>query len=327
MANLNTTYMGLELKNPLVVSSSGLTNTIQGIERSFHAGAGAVVLKSLFEEQIDYELQDQKESDDLSIHPEAGDYLERMGKELGPSDYLSLIKAAKKQFGEPLIASVNCVSSKWWADWARQIEDAGADALELNIAIMPRGSAQVASEIEDLFLAIVDRVKRGVSIPIAVKLGPYFTALPQLIERLRRSGVKGLVLFNRFYQLDIDVKAMRLVPAYQFSSAGEIYPTIRWTSILSGQCGCDIAASTGVGSGEDVVKLLLAGAQAVQLCSTLYRNGYEHLTTLLSELESWMRGAGFGSVEEFRGKLSQEASSRPEGYERLQYIKALTGIA
>lgn len=319
--------MGLALKNPLVVSSSGLTNTIQGIERSFRAGAGAVVLKSLFEEQIDFELRDQKETDDVSIHPEAGDYLDRMGKELGPSDYLSLIKEAKKQFSDPVIASVNCISSKWWADWARQIEDAGADALELNVAIMPRGTGQVASEIEDRFLAIIEAVKRGVGIPIAVKLGPYFTALPQFISRLHRSGVKGLVLFNRFYQLDIDVTTMKLVPAYQFSSPGEIYPTLRWTSILSGQCGCDIAASTGVSNGEDVVKLLLAGAQTVQVCSTLYRNGYEHMTALLSGLESWMKGAGLESVSDFRGRLSQGASSHPESYERLQYIKALTGIA
>lgn len=319
--------MGLELKNPLVVSSSGLTNTIQGIERSFRAGAAAVVLKSLFEEQIDAELRsDETPPEELTIHPEADDYLERMGKELGPTDYLSLIKEAKRRFDDPIIASVNCVSSKWWADWARQIEDAGADALELNIAIMPRGSDQLSSQIEDRFVSIVDRVKRNVDLPISVKLGPYFTALPQLVGRLQKAGVRGLVLFNRFYQLDIDIKEMKLVPGYQFSSAGEIYPTIRWTSLLSGQCGCDIAASTGVENGGEVVKLLLAGAHAVQICSTLYRNGYEHITDILEELGKWMETSGFASVADFRGRLSQNASDQPANYERLQYIKALTGI-
>lgn len=326
MANLTTSYMGLELKNPLVVSSSGLTNTISGIERSFHAGAGAVVLKSLFEEQIDFELRDQRETDDLSIHPEAGDYLERMGKELGPADYLTLIREGKRKFAEPIIASVNCITSKWWANWARQIEDAGADALELNIAIMPRDSDQLATEIEERFLRIIERVKQAIEIPIAVKLGPYFTALPHFIARLHKAGVHGLVLFNRFYQLDIDIKKMELVPGYQFSSPGEIYPTLRWTSLLSGQCGCDIAASTGVDTGDDVVKLLLAGAHAVQVCSTLYRHGYEHIATLSKEVESWMGGAGFAAIEEFRGKLSQSVSTQPAAYERIQYIRALTGI-
>ena len=319
--------MGLELKNPLVVSSSGLTNTIQGIERSFRAGAGAVVLKSLFEEQIDYELRGQKQSDELSMHPEADEYIDRMGKELGPSDYLGLIREAKKRVEGPVIASVNCVSSKWWGDWARQIEDAGADALELNVAIMPRGREQSAAQIEEHFLHIIERVRRGLGIPIAVKLGPYFTALPHFVARLHAAGVKGLVLFNRFYQLDIDVKTMKLVAGYQFSSPGEIYPTIRWTSLLSGQCECDIAASTGVSGGEDVIKLLLAGAHVVQICSTLYRNGYEHLSAMLKEIEAWMRRAKFGSIDEYRGALSQQTSEEPAAYERLQYIQALTGMS
>ncbi len=319
--------MGLELENPLIVSSSGLTNTVQGIERCFRAGAGAVVLKSLFEEQIDFETRDERETEERSSHPEAGDYLERMSKQLGPSDYLSLIREAKRSFREPVIASVNCVTSKWWADWTRQIEDAGADAIELNVAIMPRGNERGASEIESLFLQIVERVRRQVRIPVSVKLGPYFTSLPHLVARLVMSGVRGLVLFNRFYQIDIDVKSLSLVPGYQFSTPAEIYPTVRWTSILSGNDAYDIAASTGVDSGDDVVKLLLAGAQTVQICSTLYRNGYEHIGKLLADVEAWMKHNKFETIDEFRGMLRQGASEYPASYERLQYIQALTGLS
>lgn len=319
--------MGLELENPLIVSSSGLTNTIQGIERCFRSGAGAVVLKSLFEEQIDFDTRDQRETEERSSHPEAGDYLERMGKQLGPTDYLALIREAKHRFAKPVVASVNCVTAKWWADWTRQIEDAGADAIELNIAIMPRGSEKSAGEIESRFVEIVERVRRHVRLPIAVKLGPYFTALPHLVGRLVGSGVRGLVLFNRFYQIDIDVEKLSLAPGYQFSTQAEIYPTIRWTSILSGDATCDIAASTGVEASEDAVKLLLAGARAVQICSTLYRNGYEHITKLLEGIEAWMGRRKFETIDEFRGMLRQSASEFPASYERLQYIQALTGLS
>lgn len=326
LANLTTSYMGLELGNPLIVSSSGLTNTIKGIERCFRSGAGAVVLKSLFEEQIDYDIRDQKETGELSSHPEADDYVGRMGKQLGPSDYLDLIREAKRQFSEPIIASVNCVTSKWWTDWTRQIEDAGADAIELNVAIMPRGSAYSAADVEIRFLQIVERVIDLVRVPVAVKIGPYFTALPHFVARLAKSGVKGLVLFNRFYQVDIDVTELKLVAGYQFSTSAEIYPTIRWTSILSGT-GCDIAASTGVETGTDAVKLILAGAQAVQVCSTLYRNGYEHLGKLLADIQGWMEHHHFETLEQFRGRLSQGSSEYPASYERLQYIQALTGLS
>lgn len=324
MANLSTRYMGLTLSNPLIVSSSGLTNTIKGVERCFRSGAGAVVLKSLVEEQIDYDIRDQQETGELSAHPEACDYIDRMAKQLGPTDYLRLIKDSKRRFAEPIIASVNCVSAKWWTDWARQIEDAGADAIELNIAIMPRGITHVASDVEERVVQIVDRVRHLVKVPIAVKIGPYFTALPNMADRLRRRGINSLVLFNRFYQIDIDIATMKLVRGNQFSTGAEIYTTIRWTSILSG-CGCDIAAATGVETGDDVVKLLLAGAQAVQVCSTLYRNGYEHLSKLLDDLQAWMNRSRFDDVAQFRGLLCQNASTYPASYERLQYIQALGG--
>lgn len=327
MADLTTQYLGLELATPLIVSSSGLTSSVRGVERAFRAGAGAVVLKSLFEEQIDVEIRGERETDELSVHPEAGDYLQRMGKQLGPSAYLGLVRDAKRSATGPLIASVNCISSRWWSEWTRQIEDAGADAIELNIAIMPRGIEQTSEEIEGAFLRIIDRVRQAVRLPLSVKLGPYFTALPRFAARLERSGVSGLVLFNRFYQPDIDVESLELVPAYQFSAHEELYPTLRWTSILSGQIACDIAASTGVESGTDVVKLLLAGANAVQVCSVLYRKGYEHLGELAGELAGWMDRKGYASVEDFRGKLVQSASAEPEAYERLQYIQALTGLS
>lgn len=319
--------MGLELQNPFIVSSSGLTQSLAGIERAAKAGAGAVVLKSLFEEQIDGELAEEMELGDVAAHPEAEQYLAQMGKHIGPRDYLDLIHSAKKEVALPIIASVNCVSAKWWTNWTRQIEDQGADALELNIAIMPRGIGERADAVEARFGKIVSAVTAAVRIPVAVKLGPYFSALPGLAQSLVRAGARALVLFNRFYQLDIDVDAMELAPGNRLSTSNEIYQPLRWTSILAGQIGCEICTSTGLHEAADAVKLLLAGANALQVCSVLYERGYEHLASLSLGLSDWMKEKGFDTIAEFRGRLAQAASPEPERYERLQYIKALTGIS
>jgi len=327
MPSLSTTYLGLSLNNPVIASSSGFTGTIKGIKSCAQAGAGAVVLKSLFEEQIDYDLRGEKDEDELSMHPEAPEYVDRMGKQLGPSSYIKLVRQAKEETDVPIIASVNCVSSQWWTDYARQIEHAGADAIELNISIMPRSFAETAGEVEDRFVSIVQDVARSVRVPIAVKIGPYFSALPALAARLQGAGARGLVLFNRFYQLDIDIESMRLTPGYQFSSDQEIYTGLRWISILSGQLECELSASTGVHSATEAVKFLLAGAQTVQLASTIYRNGVEEITRILDGVQKWMQGKGYEEISQFRGILSQSESTQPEAYERLQYIKALTGIS
>ena len=326
MADLCTTYIGLTLRNPIIVSSCGLTGTAKGIRQCVEAGAGAVVVKSLFEEQIDLEVSSQQEHSDLSAHPEASEYIQQMGKHLGPSEYLKLIETAKRENQVPIIASVNCVSSEWWVDWARQLEKAGADALELNIAIMPRNPGQSCDEIEKRYVRIVEGVSKRIQIPIAVKIGPYATSLPALAHALTRAGAAALVLFNRFYQLDVDIDRLTPTAGYQFSTPNEIYQPLRWISVLSTTLDCQLSGSTGVHSGKEAVKLLLAGAHTVQLCSTLYCNGLERLAEVRDELNSWMETHGFVSLADFRGHLAQLARKDPETFERLQYIKALTGV-
>ncbi len=327
MADLSTTYMGLELRNPIIASSSGLTGTVKGVKAVASAGAGAVVLKSLFEEQIEADVDGAHTEDDMSVHPEAYEYVQQMGKHLGPDAYLELIGEAKKQTDVPIIASLNCVTTKWWGNYARQIEQSGADAIELNISVMPRSADEAARSIEERFVRIVDKVRQNVSLPISAKIGPYFTALPAFATNLRKAGVRALTLFNRFYQLDIDIDALRLAPGYQFSDTHEIYPTLRWISILHKNVGCELSASTGVYRGPDAAKLLLAGAQSVQVCSTLYRNGVQQIGVIQDFLQRWMDEKGFKKVDDIRGRLSQSASDQPEAYERLQYIKALTGLS
>lgn len=326
MATLQTSYLGLSLANPIIASSSGLTGTVKGVKRCEEAGAGAVVLKSLFEEQIEAEVDDHEQNVDVSVHPEAEEYLQQMGRHLGPQAYLDLIGESKQQTNIPIIASVNCVSNKWWCNYAKQIEEAGADAIELNISLMPREAGDDATQIEKRVVRLVDKVRQCVSIPIAAKIGPYFTALPALATNLRKAGAGALVLFNRFYQLDIDVSAMELRPGYQFSHPTEIYQTIRWISVLRDRVGCQLSASTGVHSATDALKLILAGADSVQMCSALYKHGVDIMGKVNRDIETWMGDHGFETIDSFRGKLAQSESKNPEAYERLQYIKALTGL-
>ncbi len=326
MPSISVSYLGLDLKSPIILSSSSLTNSTNGIRRAAEAGAGAVVLKSLFEEQIEAESAGSSEEVDYASHPEAQEYIEQMGKHLGPDSYLKLIADAKSSVDVPIIASVNCVSPRWWSDYARQIEIAGADALELNIAIMPRRSDD-PSDVESRYLRIVEGVRSRVDLPIAVKTGPYFTSLAAFTESLHRAGAAALVLFNRFYQLDIDVDSLELSPGYQFSTPQEIHTALRWISILAGESASELVASTGIHEGTDAVKMLLAGATAVQVCSTVYKNGYERIGEMNASIESWMEANGYAAVDEFRGRLAQAGSASPEAYERMQYIKALTGLS
>jgi len=326
MVDLSTRYMGLPLRNPLIVASCSLGKTAEGVRRCADAGAGAVVLKSLFEEQIYAETKDLEEYLWLSGHPEAFEYVRGFRMELGPEQYVEFIEDAKKAVSIPIIASLNCISPKWWATYAKRIERAGADALELNISVMPSDPKRSSKEIETLYLDIFDGVKNQVDIPIAVKIGPYFTSLARMAWELGRRGASALVLFNRFYRLDIDIDKLELATGYQFSSPHEMNLSLRWIALLAGRVNSDLAASTGVHDGAGVVKQLLAGASAVQLCSTLYLNGLEQIRRILQEVETWMRKHNFESVEQMRGKLSQMSSDKPELYERLQYVKALVGI-
>jgi dihydroorotate dehydrogenase (fumarate) len=308
------------------VSSSSLTNTVVKVKRCEDSGAGAVVLKSLFEEQIEAQTEEIEEESWPYPHPEAFDYVRQMGMRLGQDDYLKLISEAKKSVSIPVIASLNCISPKWWGNYAREIARAGADAIELNIAILPVDPQRSAEDVERTYVRIIEGIRRRVEIPVAAKIGPYFTALPQLARRLSDAGVAALVLFNRFYQMDIDIEKLSLVPGYHLSSPDEIHLPLRWVAVLSGQVGCDIAASTGIHDGTGIIKQLLAGARAVQVCSHLYQKGMDSIGVMLDQLREWMERHHHDKIADFNGKMCMEASEKPEYYERLQYIKVLVGL-
>ncbi len=326
MAELTTQYMGLTLSNPIIVASCSLTKSVDGVRACADAGAGAVVLKSLFEEQIKADVKELERNIWIAGHPEAVDYVRNIGLTLGPRQYLNLIEQAKQKVSIPIIASINCVSPGQWVDYAQSIANAGADALELNISVMPVEPERSSEEIERMHFRILEDVKKRITLPVAVKLSPYFTSMARIAAELSQRGAAALVLFNRFYQPDINIDKMHLVAGYRFSSPEEMNVSLRWIALLTGRVACDFAASTGVHDGTGVIKQLLAGANAVQVCSALYVNGVSYIDTILTQVNEWMEQHAFVSLDEVRGQLSQSASDRPELYERVQYIKALVGI-
>lgn len=323
MPNLSTRYLGLELRNPIVVSSCGLTKSLKNVQACAEAGAGAVQLKSLFEEEIEAAIMDLERSS--GDHTEALDYIRSMQTSFGLDTYKKLIRDAKATTSVPIIASINAVSSEWWVEHVKGIEDAGADALELNISLMPHDYHDSEEKIIQFYLDTVAAVRKAVKLPIAVKIGHYFTSIPALAEKLRWKGADGLVLFNRFYQLDIDTDKVALSSGSPISSATDLALPLRWVSLLYGKTELQLAASGGVHSGNDAVKVILAGANIAQVCSALYKNKIPYIKTMVDEFEAWMSKHNFDSVEKFRGKLSQAHSDRPQNYERLQYIRTLTG--
>jgi len=323
MANLSTSYMSIELKNPLIVSSCDLTGNIKNIKECEEAGAGAVVLKSLFEEQIETETKELINNIWLTNHTEAFEYVRGMSMANGPDMYLELISKAKNETSIPIIASLNCISPKWWIDYAKQIESSGADALELNISLLPSNLERSSEEIEQIYIDIIEAVIEEINLPIAVKIGAYFTSIAKMADKISNKGIAGLVLFNRFYQIDIDTKNIKLVEGNPLSSSNEMSTSLRWIALLSGRVPCDFAATTGIHTGSDVIKQLLAGAKAVEICSTLYRNGLEYIKDILDEIENWMNEHNYKNIGDFRGKLSKKESDNPELCDRLQYIKAL----
>jgi len=326
MSDLKTKYIGLELRNPVIVASSRLTKDIDGLKKLEDAGAGGLVLKSLFEEQIIMEKEELESQVMPASHTEAYDYVSRLSMELGPKEYIRLIEDAKKSISIPVIASLNCVSAGWWIDYAKQLESAGADGLELNIGFIGYTTKHVSGDIEKVYYEIVQKVNEAVSLPIAVKVGSSFTSLPWFADQLSKRGCKALVLFNRYYSLDFDIEKMKVVPGNPLSTPLEMSLPLRWIALLYGRVECDLSATTGVHSGADVVKQLLAGASAVQICSVLYKKGPKYIETILQEIETWMKSNKFDVIDDFRGRLSQEESDEPAAYERLQYIKALVGI-
>lgn len=319
MIDMKTQYAGLTLRNPIIVGSSGLTNSPERNKEFEKAGAGAIVLKSLFEEQIEMQSDSLMQDSD---YPEAADYIRGYVKANQVNDYLNLIKKTKELCTIPIIASINCYKADAWIDFARQIEIAGADALELNVFFMETDLNDNSDNIRNLYIDIIRKVKETVSIPIIVKLGKSFNNIPSLVHTLKTNGADAVVLFNRFYQPDIDINNMQIVSGNVFSNHSDLSDTIRWTAIVSGKIpGLDIACSTGVHDWEDVIKCLLAGADTVQMCSAIYTHGAEIISQILTCIEEWMHQAHYQSVSQFRGKLNYANIHNPGLYERSQFMK------
>lgn len=327
MADLSTSYLGLSLKNPLIAASSSLTSTLENLLEFEKSGVGAVVLKSLFEEQIEADLSGMINGFDYTAHADALDLFRGAGTNYYINNYLKLVKDAKDNLSIPVIASINCVSAETWIDYAKRFQDVGADALELNVFIFPAGINQDARELEKHYLDLLAKVQDKISLPVSLKLGCHFTALGAMLNKFADAGAKGLVLFNRFYRPDIDIEKQKIVPAPAFSVQEELTISLQWIAVLSGQISCDLCAATGIHTGRDMVKQLLAGAKAVQVCTSFYKNGKKQASAMISDLESWMERHKYSSIEDFRGKLSRDQSENPEIFERTQYIKALVGIS
>ena len=328
MANLETSWMGLKLKNPIIAGSSGLTNSVENIVELERNGVGAVVLKSLFEEQIANKVNNTMEQGEFAnYYPEAEDYIRNYTHGNDLSVYLELIRSAKQSVKIPVIASINCVSdSNDWVSFAKKVEDAGADALELNIFILPSDPEKSGEENEKVYFKIIDKVTKAVSIPVAVKISYYFSGLAQFITKLSWTGIKGIVLFNRFFSPDIDIDKMEVKSSFVFSNPSELAISLRWIAMMSHHVKCELAASTGIHSGEAVIKQLLAGAEVVQIASVLYKKGFSEIGIMNRVLEEWMEKNNFNSLDDFRGKLSIAEYENPAAYERVQFMKHYSGI-
>ena len=319
MEKLSTKYMGFNLKSPLIVSSSRLTSTTGQLREAENSGAGAVVLKSLFEEQINYFINSFPSAPGF---PEANDYIANYIQANSVENYLDLIKNAKKNLTIPVIASINCFSSQGWTAFAKNIQDAGADAIEINVFFMPVDRKRSSADSEKLYFELIEKLKRTITIPIALKIGFRFSNILYMIDQFYMRGVSGVVMFNRFYEPDIDINKMEVIPASIFSDESEKRHVLRWIGMASAQdIKIDISASTGVHSGQDAVKYLLAGATTVQVCSVLYNKGIGYLKTMNKQIADWMDINNFKSISAFRGKLNYLNYEKPAIFERTQFMK------
>lgn len=329
MNDLSVEYMGLKLKNPIIAASSGLTGSLDGIMSMEKKGAGAVVIKSIFEEEILLDAKRQsKESDKnpliYSELSETLDYIDLHIREDKLTRFLQLIGDAKKACSIPIIGSINCLSNEDWTYFAKKMEEAGADALELNIFLNPADFSN--KEFEKAYFTIIEKVQEKVNIPLAIKVSKYFTRLGLSLKALADTGISALVMFNRFYAPDIDIDKMEFASGKMFSTPEELHETLRWIAIMSQRVDCDLSATTGIHTGEGAIKMLLAGATTVQLASTLYKNGPEQINKILHKIDAWMTGKGFSSVDQFRGKVAAEYGKDPSAFERMQFMKYFSEI-
>lgn len=326
MTDLSTTYLGLKLKNPLVASASPLSKKVETVKQLEEAGVSAVVMYSLFEEQIthesnalDYFLNRGSESyaEAITYFPEMQNY------NIGPESYLKLVKELKNSVDIPIIGSLNGVSTGGWIDYAKKIEQAGADALELNIYYIPTDVKMASKELEDAQVELVANVKNQLSIPLAVKLSPFYSALPSFAKRLRDAGADGLVLFNRFYQPDIDTETLEVIPSLNLSDSYDLRLPLRWVAILHGKVKADLALTSGVHTEKDVLKAMMAGANVVEITSEFLANGISRATEILEGLENWMVEYEYKSIKQMQGSMSHKAVAEPAAFERANYMKAL----
>jgi dihydroorotate dehydrogenase (fumarate) len=326
MADIKTDYLGLSLANPIIITSSRLTATLDGVKRCEDAGAGAVVLKSIFEEQIDFDSAKMLEGADASYHADAYDFFANTSKDYYIDRYLELVEQAKASLSIPVIASVNCIHSGSWIDYAHRFQEVNADALEMNVYIIPSDASKTPEHIEQEYDRLVKEVRSKITIPLALKIGQQFTALANRLRRFEMLGVDALVLFNRFYRTDIDINKELMVPGKVLSVPEESAIPLQWTALSSGELDLDICANSGIFTGEDMIKQLLAGAACVGICSAVMKHGHGVIDTMNKDLEQWMDRKGYQSIADFKGKLCQENLEHPDLWERSQYVKAVCGI-
>lgn len=327
--DLSTKYLGLDLENPLVPSASPLSKTLDSIKQLEDAGAGAIVMHSLFEEQINATSMeiDHFLSSGTESFGEALDYFPEMDSyDVGPDSYLEHIREAKESIEIPIVGSLNGVSSGGWIEYAKLIEEAGADALELNIYYIPTDMDKTGAEIEAMYLEVIRDVCSSVTIPVAVKFGPFFSSIPNITKRMIQMGAKGLVMFNRFYQPDFDIQKMEVVPNLVLSNSNELRLPLRWTAILYKKIHADIAITTGIHVGTDAIKGILAGANITMLASELLMNGIDRLPEIRMEMINWMEEFEYTSIQQMRGSMSQLNTPEPASFERANYMKVLQSI-
>ncbi len=324
MADLSTSYLGLKLKNPLIAGSSPLTASLDNLKRCEDAGLSAVVLKSIFEEQIELDGESAADvSDSYLVHADAYNFMKSASMERQIDAYLTLLEDAKQALGIPVIASINCKQNGSWIEYAKRFEACGADAIELNHYVVAADVEVEGEAIEKEYFSLVKAARKQLKLPISLKMGPSFSSLANMLRRFDELNINGVVLFNRFYSPDIDINTLRLVPAQMLSSKDEYALSLRWTALMSEEVRYDICASTGIYSGSTVIKQLLAGAKAVQLCSVLLKQGLISVAKMEEELVQWMDSHSYSKIADFNGKLAQEQMSDPATWERVQYMKSI----
>ena len=329
MVDLSTTYLGLKLKNPLVASASPLSEKVETVKELEAAGISAIVMYSLFEEQIIHESLEldhflfygtELSAEIDSFYPKSGKYT------LKADAYVEQLKKIKQAVNIPVIGSLNGVSSGGWIKYAKKIEEAGADALELNLYFLPTNPTQTATQIEENYITLVHDVRKSIKIPLAVKLSPFFTSIPNIAKRLAEAGANGLVLFNRFYQPDFDLETLEVVPNLVLSTSNELRLPLRWIAILYGQIKADLALTTGIHTAEDVVKTTMAGASVAMMASELLAEGINRIPIILADLEKWMTVHEYESIQQMKGSLSQKSVTEPAAFERANYMKVLNSF-